>query len=149
MGKRRQASSKKVVRRRKKRQPKKGRRNGKKIPVKKKFAQAISRLQRMKAKNQRSAVVGASNEFIRDVSGFMNKMRRRPDLVKTSHRKILKRHGKKLQSLVHAKTPLNRKRLILVQKGGIFPALIPIIVALIGAGGGIGAAATSAAIIRS
>ena len=120
----------------------------KKLPVNKRFAQAISVLKRMKAKNQRAAAVGASNAFIRDVSGFLTKIRNRPELVKASHKKILQRHQKKLQKLVHAKTHVDMKRLILSQKGGILPALIPIIVALIGAGGGIGAAATSAAIIR-
>ena len=124
-------------------------RKGKKISVKKKFAQAVSHLRGMKAKKQRSAVVGSSNEFIRDVSGFVNKLRTRPDLVSSKHRRVLKKHRRKLQKLAHAKTPINRKRLILVQKGGIFPALIPIFVALIGAGGGIGAAATSAAILKA
>ena len=141
--------SKKVVRRRKKSYRKKEPRKGKKIIVKKKFMRAITQLRRMKPKRQRSSVVGASNEFIRDVSGIMNKMRHRPDLVKSSHRKILKRHSKKLRSLIHAKTPINKKRLILVQRGGIFPALIPVIVALIGAAGGIGGAATSAAILKA
>lgn len=147
MAKQRRSMSKKRVRKGKKTVKKRPR--GKKIAVKKKFVQAISRLRRMKPKKQRTTVVGASNEFIRDVSGFMGKMRRRPDLVKSSHRKVLKKYQKKLQKLVHAKTPMNKKRLILVQKGGIIPFLIPIIVALIGAGGGIAGAATSAAIIKS
>ena len=118
------------------------------IRVKQKFAKAMSQLKRMKAAKQRSSVVGSSNEFIRDVSNFMSRVRKQPHLVKASHRNILKRHSKKLRKLVHAKTPINSKRLILSQKGGIIPALIPVICALIGAGGGIAGAATSAAIIK-
>ena len=118
------------------------------VRVKKKFATAMSQLKRMKPAKQRSSVVGASNEFIRDVSNFMTRVRKQPHLVKASHRNILKRHSEKLRKLVHAKTSMNNKRLILSQKGGIIPALIPVICALIGAGGGIAGAATSAAIIK-
>ena len=122
---------------------------GKKIAVKKQFAKAMYKLRRMKAKNQRAAAIGASNEFIRDISGFFKKIRSQPHLVKPAHRRILKKHQKKLRKLVHAKTPIHRKKFILSQKGGILPALIPVICALIGAGGGIAGAATSAAIIKS
>ena len=120
-----------------------------KIPVKRKFVNAMKRLRQMKAAKQRAAVLGASNEFIRDVTGFMSKLRNQPHLVKTSHRNVLNKHRQKLRKLIHAKTPLENKRLILSQTGGIFPALIPIICALIGAGGGIAGAATSAAIIKN
>ena len=119
------------------------------IPVKRKFATAIKKLKQMKAAKQRSSVIGASNEFIRDVSNFMTKIRKHPQTVKASHRKILKRHSKKLRKLIHAKTPIESKRMILSQTGGILPALIPVICALIGAGGGIAGAATSAAIIKN
>ena len=119
------------------------------IPVKRKFATAIKKLKQMKAAKQRLSVIGASNEFIRDVSNFMTKIRKRPQTVKASHRKILKRHSKKLRKLIHAKTPIESKRMILSQRGGILPALIPVICALIGAGGGIAGAATSAAIIKN
>ena len=119
------------------------------FPVKRKFATAMKQLKRMKAAKQRLAVTGASKEFIRDVSNFMTKIRKRPQTVKASHQKILKRHSKKLRKLIHAKTPIESKRLILSQKGGIIPALIPVICALIGAGGGIAGAATSAAIIKN
>ena len=125
------------------------RKSTKAIAVKGKFAAAIKRLKRMKAANQRTAVIGASDEFIRDVSNFMTKIRKQPQSVKTSHQKILKKHSKLLRKLIHAKTPVERKRLILSQRGGIFPALIPVICALIGAGGGIAGAATSAAIIKN
>lgn len=119
-----------------------------KLTVKPKFADALRRLKRMKKGKQRTAVLGASNEFIRDVSSFMQKLKRRPDLVSKTHRKTLAKHRTKLRRLVHAKTPIDNKRLILSQTGGILPFLIPIICASITAAGGIGAAATSAAIIK-
>ena len=121
----------------------------KKIKVKRKFANAISRLKQMKPMKQRAAAVGASNEFIRDMSSFFSKIRKRPDLLKAKHRRILRRYRKKMKKLVHAKTPIHSKRLILSQKGGIIPALIPIIVAAIGAGGSVAAAATHAAVSRA
>ena len=122
---------------------------GKKLKVKEKFAKAVSRLRRLRPSQQRALVSGASNEFIRDVSGFLRKIRKKSHMIKTSHRNVLWRHRNKLRKLIQAKTPINRKRAILIQKGGIIPALIPIIVALIGAGGGIAGAATSAAILKS
>ena len=121
----------------------------KKISVSRRFAKAISALRRMKAKNRRAAALSASNDFIRDISRFLIKIRKRPDLVKASHKKILKRNREKLRKLVYAKTPINMKRLILAQKGGFLSVLVPIIVAIISAAGGIGAAATSAAILKS
>ena len=127
----------------------KGRRYSKKVKVKKQFKNAMTRLRRMTPLKQRTAVVGASNQFIRDVSGFLSKIRKKGHLLKPSHRNILKRHKKKLRKLVNAKTPIHMKRLILSQKGGIAPLLIPIIVAAIGAGGGVAASATHAAIMKN
>lgn len=122
----------------------------KKIKVKRKFKNAISRLKTMTARQKRTAALGASNEFLHDISRFFKKLRKRPDLVtKSKHRRILKRHKSKLRKLVHAKTTMNDKRRILAQKGGILPALIPILVAGIGAVGGIGASATHAAISKA
>jgi hypothetical protein len=122
----------------------------KKIVVKKRLLSAIDKLRHMKANKQRLAVVGASNDFIRDVSGLLTKIRKQPSLVKkASHHRIFQKNKTKLRKLVHAKTPIHVKRFILSQKGGIIPALIPIFIALIGAGGSIGAAATHAAISRS
>lgn len=123
-------------------------RNSKKLQVKKQFKDAMARLHRMIAVKQRAAVVGASDKFIRDVTSFMLKIRKKGHLIKPSHRNILKRNRIKLRKLVNATTPVSMKRLILSQKGGIIPALIPIIVALIGAGGGIAASATGAAVMR-
>ena len=119
-----------------------------KIHVKKQFKQALARLRRMTPVKQREAVWGASNVFVNDVVNFMKKIRHKGHLVKPSHRKILKRHRLKLRKLVHPKTSMHRKRMILSQKGGFLSILLPIIVALIGAGGGIGAAAVSAKIMK-
>ena len=128
---------------------KKARRNKNQgIKVKGKFKNAISRLRRMKPVNQRNAALASSNEFIRDISSLLSRVRGRPDLLKANHRNVLKRHRLKLKKLVHAKTPITAKRLILSQTGGILPLLVPIITALIGAGGAIGGAATHAAISK-
>lgn len=119
------------------------------VPVKRKFIKAMKSLQDMPKRKQRIAAVNASNEFIRDVGRFMKKIQKRPGLVmKAAHRKILQRNKKKLRKLIHAKTPVTEKRLILAQKGGIIPALIPIVCAIIGAAGTIGASATHAAISK-
>lgn len=127
----------------------KGKQAAAKIAVKPKFAHALKRLKRMKKRKQKMTVLGASNEFIRDVSSFLEKLKSRPDLVSKSQRKTLQKHRAKLRRLVHAKTPVDSKRRILSQTGGIFPFLIPIICASITAAGGIGAAATSAAILKT
>ena len=118
-----------------------------------KFKQAALKLNGMSAERRRLATVSASNSFIRDVSSAMSKLRKRPHLVKSAHQKVLRKHRKKLQQLVNPKVSIAKKRLILTQKGGIIPALIPVIVAAIGALGtataGIGGAAVHAAISKS
>ena len=83
-----------------------------KIVVKRRFFNAMKRLKQMKAPKQRAAVLGASNDFIRDVSTFMSRLRKQPDLVKGSHRKVLQKHRLKLRKLIHAKTPLENKRMM-------------------------------------
>lgn len=123
---------------------------GKKLVIKRVFKNAMNRLRRMKASKQRAVAVGASNHFIRDISQFMSQIRKRPDLVKkASHRQTLKRFSKQLRKLVHAKTPIHVKRSILLQKGGFLPFLIPIITAIIGAGGAVASGAVHAAISKS
>ena len=104
---------------------------------------------RMSKQKQKQNVAGASNEFIRDVSSFMNKLRKQPHLVGSRHKATLRKHKQKLRRLVSSKTPIHVKRAILQQKGGIIPLLIPLIVAAIGATGAVGAAATHAGIMRA
>ena len=144
MGKRRGGRRRKGHGGRKKKQRYR-KKSSKKVQVKRQFRRAMKHLQRMNPVKQRTAVVGASNKFIRDMTGFLSKIRSKGDLVKPSHRKILRRHRKKLKKLVNPKTSIATKRLILSQKGGIAPALIPVIVALIGAGGGVAASAAGGA----
>ena len=104
----------------------------------------------MSKKQEYKVVAGASNEFIRDISKHISKLRNKPHLVKNSkHRKTLKKHQKKLRRLINSKVGVKSKRTILFMKGGIFPLLIPIISAAIGAAGSVAAAGTSAAILRA
>lgn len=120
------------------------------IKVKSKFKNAMFHLRRLKRHNQRKSVAGASREFIKDISMHMKKIQNKPHLVGNSkHRRQLKKHASKLRRLINPQVSLEKKRRILLMKGGIIPFLIPIICASIGAAGSIGAAATSAAIMKS
>lgn len=132
-----------------KRVKKKQSRKSGKLLVKHKFYHAIKKLQHLKAKQQRAALSGSSNEFINDVTKTLKRIRSQPSMISTKHKNILKKHRNKLRRLVHAKTAMKVKRRILMQKGGFISVLVPIISAIIAAAGGIGAAATSAAIIKS
>lgn len=121
-----------------------------KMTVKKKFKNAMFKLRHMSKKKQQNVVAGASKEFIKDISKHLSKIRSKPHLVKNSkHRKQLKRHRAKLQRLVNPQVSLDKKRKILLMKGGIIPFLIPIICASIGAAGTVGAAAAGAAIAKA
>ena len=122
-----------------------------KINVKRKFFNAIHSLRRMKAKNQRLRTRIASSEFIKDVANILRRIRTRPELVKSArHRKVLTKHKAILQKLVSKKSSSEQQRKLLLQKrGGIFPFLIPIIAAAIGAAGSVGATAVGAAIMKS
>lgn len=121
-----------------------------KFTVKKKFKNAMFNMRRMSKKKQQNVIAGASREFIKDISVYLSKIRRKPYLVKNSkHRRQLKKHRGKLQHLVSPQVSLDRKRKILLMRGGIAPFLIPIICASIGAAGTVGAAATGAAIARA
>lgn len=140
-------ASRKTKRVKKKRNGKRGKSG--KLLVNLKFYHAIKKLRRLKAKQQRATVNGASNEFINDITKTLKRMRSQPTMVSDKHRKILKKHRTKLRRLVHAKTGMKIKRRILMQRGGFISILVPIISAIIAAAGGIGAAATSAAIIKN
>ena len=116
------------------------------LQVKTKFKRAVMSLRRMKANNQRQAVAGASNAFIKDVSSVMNRIRNNPHTVSAKHKKVIKRHRKLLRKLVNKNTSIAAKRKILLQKGGIVPFLIPIICASIGAAGSVAGAAVASAV---
>lgn len=144
MAKRRQKKSARKQTKRRKSQSNKNR-----IPVKSKFRKAVSNLKRLSARKQREAIGSSSNEFIRDMSSFLTRIRKKPQLVNAKQRKVLQRHRTKLRKIINKRTPMSEKRRLLTQKGGIAPLLIPIITAIIGAAGGIGASAAGAAIMKS
>lgn len=122
---------------------------GQKIRVKRKFFNAMQSLRRMSRKQQRLRASNASNEFIRDVSSIMKKLRTKPHLVTNKHKRLLKRYKKPLRRLVQSGSSVKSKRKVLLMRGGIIPFLIPIICAAIGAAGTVGAGAAGAAIMRS
>lgn len=135
------------------------------IHKKQKFTNAIRHLKKMSPKRQREIVWKSSNKFIKDFSDVLSKLRNHPEMVSAKHRKQLSQHQDKLRKLVNKKTPIAQKRAILAQdgthakrsmslkssgqKGGVFPLLIPVITALIGAGGAIAAGATTAAVAKA
>ena len=124
--------------------------NSANVKIKDKFKKAMFKLRRFKRQNQRLTVARASREFINDISQYLKKIQTRPHLVKNKkHRQTLKKHRGKLRRLVDPHLSTEKKRQILLMKGGIVPFLIPIICASIGAAGSVGAAATSAAILKS
>lgn len=132
-----------------KRRRKRGKKSSK-VNVKPKFKQAMFKIRRMSKQGQRKIVAQASPQFVKDVGIFLSKIRNRPHLIKNAkHRRQLKRHGTKLRRLVNPHVSVEKKRRILLMKGGIIPFLVPIICASIGAAGTVGAAATSAAIMKS
>ena len=120
-----------------------------KIRVKSKFVKALQSLRKMKTQEQRMRTKNASNEFIQDVSRTISRLRTRPDLVNSKHRRILKRYKKPLRQLVNRASSIKQKRKVLLLRGGIFPALIPILCATIGAAGAVGASAAGAAVMKS
>ena len=132
------------------RQPTRGRSGKKPVRVNRKFHEAIKRLRGMKAKTRNKAIAGASNQFIKDFSNAVQKIRKRPDLVTVKHKKNLRRHRKKLRLLVNSRTPIHIKRRILTQKGGfvISSILVPLIAAAIGAAGSVAGSAVGAAVMK-
>lgn len=130
------------------------------LRVKKKFAKAIGKLKYMKPNAQRVAVSTASREFLNDISSLLRQIRFRHDLLNKRHKNILTKHKGALRKLVSPRTTVTQKRRLLSteskskkqkrsQRGGIIPALIPIIAAAIGAAGTIGASAVGAAVMKA
>lgn len=121
------------------------------VRVNRRFHAAIKRLHRMKPKQRGRVIAGASNQFIRDFSNAMKKIRTRPNLVNARHTKTLQRHRRKLRKLVHSKTPIHVKRRLLTQKGGflISSILVPIISAAIGLAGTVAGSAAGAAVMKN
>lgn len=122
-----------------------------KVSVSPEFRKAMNELKRMKGGSRRAALVRANDKFVRDLSHVLGKVRNNPpDLSKVNPRLLrrLRLQRKRFQTFVNKKTSIKKKRRIITQKGGIFPALIPIICAAIGAAGTVGGAAAGAAIAK-
>ena len=145
MGKRRRKAS---VRKNKRFQVKSKR----KVPVRvnKRFHEAIKRLHRMNPRKRNTVIAGSSNQFIRDFSNAMRKIRKQPHLVAANQKKKLQRHKRKLRQLVNSRTPIHVKRRLLTQKGGfvISSILVPLIAAAIGAAGSVAGSAVGAAVMK-
>ena len=120
------------------------------VRVNKRFHEAIKRLHRMNPKRRNTVIAGSSNEFIRDFSNAMQKIRKQPHLVAAKHKKKLQRHKRKLRQLVNSRTPIHVKRRLITQKGGfIFSTiLVPLIAAAIGAAGTVAGSAVGAAVMK-
>ena len=123
-----------------------------KVRVSSRFHQAMLQLKHMKGDYRKHALARANDRFIRDLSQVTGKVRKHPpDLSKVNPRLMrrLQFQRKQFRSFANKKTSLKKKRRLLTQKGGIFPALIPIICAAIASAGSIGGAAVDAAISKS
>ena len=133
---------------------------------KKQFVKAMFSLAKMSEQKQREAATQASPQFIKDLCKVLSNLRNHPELLNAKQRKRIQPHINKLRKLIHSKTSMAKKRLILsqsisgahakapfskrpIQKGGILPILIPIICASIAGGTTIAASAVGAAIMKS
>lgn len=110
-------------------------RKAKKLIVKKKFRKAIIHLSKLSSNAQRAAVAQIHSNFIKDLSSVLKKLRKRADLVTPSQRKHIFKNKNKLRKLVNPKTSIKKKREILIQRGGILPALLVYLVASAASGG--------------
>lgn len=118
--------------------------------TKESFIHAVQALNRLSPSRQKQEVKVASNKFIHHLCSATCKLRRCNKLrLSPKMKRDFKRYGPKLRALTKQRTSIHKKRMILTQKGGILPFLVPIIVAGIGAAGGVGAAATHAAISKA
>jgi len=121
-----------------------------KLRVKRKLYKALQSLRRMKPKTIHARLRVASKEFVKDIANVMSRLRSRPNLVpKPKDRRTLQKYKKSLRRLTSKGPSVEKKRKILLQRGGILPLLIPIICASIGAAGTVGAAAVGAAVMKS
>ena len=121
--------------------------------VSSKFYQTIHTLKRMKGRQRERALSNANDNFIRDMSQTVGKMRKvSPSLLAHINPRLWRRihlQRSHLKSFARKKTSMKKKRKFMKQKGGIIPALIPIICAAITAGGAVGSAAVGAAVARA
>ena len=134
----------------------KKKRPSKKVCVSKNFYHAMQTLKRMKGKRRVKALNNANDNFIKDLSSTLSKVRHQPPNILHTNPNLLRRiqfQRQALQRFSNKSTSMKAKRKMVKQKGGIIPALIPIIAAGIGAlgavGSGVGGAAVHAAISKS
>ena len=127
--------------------PPKKQRSNKRQPSK--LVKTLKRLSKLPVAQQQRQLRLANHKFIKDLCSATQKVRYAKFNVAPTLRKKLNRHRHHLRTLVSRRTSLQKKRQLLTQRGGIVPALIPILVAALGATGSIGAAATHAAISRA
>lgn len=80
------------------------------------FSNAIRKLKKLKANDQREAIKMANDTFIRQFCQEIKLLKRAK--LSPKKRKALKKHKKQLQRLVNARTSASKQRHILTQKGG-------------------------------
>ena len=114
-----------------------------------KLLNTLTKLRKLPLTQQHRQLQLANGKFVKDLSSAARKVRYAKVKLAPTVRKKLTQHRKALQTFVNPRTSLRKKKQVLTQRGGIIPALIPIIVAAIGATGTVGAAATHAAISKS
>ena len=125
----------------------------KKVRVSPKFHHVLHTLKGMKMNQRRVALSKANDKFVRDLSNVVGKLRHLPrDAIPSMNPKLQRfiyLRRKSLRAFSKSNTPMKKKRMMVKQKGGIFPALIPIICASIAAAGTVGSAAVGAAVAKS
>ena len=106
------------------------------------FRRALLRLKKLKGHHQSQAIGMANDTFIRQMCQGVKKLRYSKKVNRQSARR-LKRHRANLRQLVSPRLSVQKKRKLLSQRGGIIPAIIPLLLSAIGpiAGGIAGAAA--------
>ena len=82
------------------------------------FSQAVKRLKKLKAKEQRQAISMANDTFIRHLCRELKILRHIK--LTPKKRQALRKHKKKLQRLIKCHTAMSKRRHILTQKGGGF-----------------------------
>ena len=112
----------------------------------------MSKLRRMKGRKRQQALSQANNKFIHNLSHVLGKVRHLPPNLLHTNPRLLRRiqfQRKGLQSFINKKTSIKKKRKMMKQKGGIIPALIPLICAGIAAAGSVASAGVGAAIAKA
>ena len=106
------------------------------------FHRALLRLKKLKGRQQSQAIGMANDTFIRQMCQGVKKLRYSKKVNRQSARR-LHRHRANLRQLVSPRLSVHKKRKLLSQRGGILPALVPLLLSAIGpvAGGIVGAAA--------